>query len=289
MKVTFITNACCLYESQGFRLLADPWLSPSCFDGSWFHDPPLTKTTPTSYLDVDALYISHIHQDHCDPETLKHYRRDIPIITLRDKYSFCMKHLEKMGFTNVMGLEIEDGYHFAQRFNGPAVMSVHMFAPFTTHPFHASECELGNVVDSALLIKADGHSVLNCNDNTLTLEKARWFRETYGAPTLAQLNWNAAGPYPACFNNLSLEEKHAESKRISHQQLVHMAAVGRELGSKVVQPFAGAFRLGGSPEKEAMNAYNGTCSADEAGAYLEVSDIRSLVMTEGDEVDLGTL
>jgi len=56
-----------------------------------------------------------------------------------------------------------------------------------------------------------------------------------------------------------------------------------------VQPFAGAFRLGGTPEKEAMNAYNGTCSAEEAGAYLEAHDVEALVLHEGEAVDLGTL
>ncbi len=282
MKVTFISNAACLYESQGFRLLADPWLSESCFDGSWWHDPPLTKTTSTSYLDVDALYISHIHQDHCDPETLKHYRRDIPIITLKDKYSFCLKHLEKMGFTNVLGMYDRQPLDFDS-------VKLTMFAPFTSHPFHASECELGNVVDSALLIEADGQSVLNCNDNTLTVEKAKWFRETYGAPTLAQLNYNCAGPYPACFQNLTLAEKHSESRRLIDLNLQHVCDVAEALQAKAVQPFAGAFRLGGSPEKEAMNAYNGTCSAYEAGAELEAHGINTLVMAEGQEVDLGTL
>ncbi len=289
MKVTFISNACALYESQGFRMLADPWLSESAFDGSWWHDPPLQKTTPTSYLDVDALYISHIHQDHLDPETLKHYRRDIPIITLKDKYSFCLKHLEKMGFTRVIGLEDKGNFYWTGTRAPFIEMKLTMFAPFATHPFHASECELGNVVDSALLIEADGQSVLNCNDNTLTVEKAAWFRETYGAPTLAQLNYNCAGPYPACFNNLTLLEKHSESSRLIGLNLHHMVQVGRALGAKVMQPFAGAFRLGGSPEKEAMNAYNGTCSAEVAAEYLRAADVKALVLTEGQEVDLGTL
>ncbi len=281
MKVTFYTNACALYESQGFRLLADPWLSETAFDGSWLHDPPIS-TKPTDLLDVDALYISHIHGDHLDPETLKHYRRDIPIITLKDKYSFCLKHLEKMGFTKVIGLPDKGTF-------SSATFTLTMFAPFATHPYHASECELGNVVDSALFIEADGQSVLNCNDNTLTVEKAKWFRETYGSPTLAQLNYNCAGPYPACFQNLTLAEKHSESRRLIDLNLRHMRDVARALGAKVVQPFAGAFRLGGSPEKEAMNAYNGTCSAEEAAAYLTAHDIEALVLTEGEEVDLGTL
>ncbi len=286
MKVTFISNAAAIYESQGFRLLADPWLSESCFDKSWYHDPPLLKTTPTSYLDVDALYISHIHQDHCDVETLKHFRRDIPIVTLSDKYDFCAKHLHKMGFTNIHGLRDRD----AEQWKTPwTEMKLTMFAPFATHPFHASECELGNVVDSALLIEADGQSVLNCNDNTLTVEKAHWFRETYGAPTLAQLNYNCAGPYPACFNNLTLAEKRSESLRLIGVNLNHMKDTAIALGAKAVQPFAGAFRLGGSPDKEAMNAYNGTCRADEAGSFLAIHGVTSITLGEGDEVDLGTL
>ena len=35
---------------------------------------------------------------------------------------------------------------------------------------------------------------------------------------LAMLNYNAAGPYPSCFDNLSTEEKINENKRLSNRR-----------------------------------------------------------------------
>ncbi len=276
MKVTFISNACAIYESQGYRLLSDPWLSESCFDGSWFHNPPI-KSKPQDFLDVDALYISHIHPDHCDQETLKYFRRDIPILTLSDRYEFCAKHLRKMGFIRVNALA--DAQPMSA---GPFKFT--MFGPFTKHPFHASECELGNLVDSALLIEADGQKVLNCNDNTMSIDAAANFRRIYGRPNLAQLNSNAAGAYPACFSNLSHDEKLAERDKILDRQTSHMADVSKALEAKVVQPFAGQYKLGGG--REHLNQYLAVWDDMKIAEYIESRGVRSLVLREGQTFDL---
>lgn len=278
MKLRFITNACCIYEAVGFRLLADPWLVPGAF-GTWVHDPPIT-TKPEDVLDVDALYISHIHPDHCDAETLKHFRRDIPIITLKDNLSLCAKHLAKLGFTNVVALADRE-----QRGIGP--FRVTMFGPFTKHPFHADDCEIGNVVDSALRVEHDGYSVLNCNDNAMSLEAAFEFRREYGSPTVAQLNYNSAGPYPACFRNLSNDEKLAESNRLIERHLDHMMQVADALRADYVMPFAGAYKLGFGYEH--LNPYLGTVSAEYAAQRLRLKGFDVVELKENEVADLGKL
>ncbi len=157
-----------------------------------------------------------------------------------------------------------------------------MFGPFTKHPFH--DCEIGNVVDSALMVTADGKRILNTNDNTFSQESATWFRETYGQVDVAQLNWNNAGPYPACFENLTHAEKLAEAKRCVDRNLAHMLAVARILGAKHTMPFAGAYKLGFGLEH--LNQYLGICTAKEACSYLGANDVRPLYLEEGESVDL---
>ena len=139
MKLTNITNACCVYKADGFRLLADPWLSEDCFEGQWLHNPPL-KAKPKDFVGVDALYISHLHADHADPETLRHFRRDIPIVTLSDALSLCAKHLAKMGFTAITALKDQETATL-----GPFELT--MFGPFCKHPHHEADAELGNIID----------------------------------------------------------------------------------------------------------------------------------------------
>lgn len=275
MKLTFITNACCIVEAQGFRLLSDPWLVPGAF-GTWTHDPPL-RTRPEDVADVDALYISHVHPDHLCPATLASFRKDVPVVTLKDKLGITERKLGELGFTQVFALpERASAGRFPFRFT--------LFAPFTAHPFHGDDCELGNVLDSAMLIEADGQRILNTNDNTPDVEAAEWLRRDYGPFDVVQLNWNNAGPYPACFDNLSHDEKLSEASRILERNLAHMAAVAKVLGAKYTMPFAGQYKLGFGMEH--LNQYLGTCPAREACAYLENAGIRPLYLEEGQSLDL---
>lgn len=272
MILTFITNAAAIYEHAGFRLLSDPWLTEPAF-GSWVHDPPL-KTKPEDVLDVDALYISHLHQDHCDPETLKHFRRDIPIVCLKDR--FTPRHLERMGFTDICALP--DGVSMSLM-DTPGDFDVRILGPFAKHPHF--ECEIGNVIDSALLIEAGGVRVLNTNDNTPTVEKARWLRETYGPFDVVQLNFNNAGPFPACFPQL---DRKVEAAHCIQRNLLHMAALARELDAKWTMPFAGAYRL--SYGREHLNEFLGTTSAEHACEHLAAAGIKPLLLKEGECLDL---
>lgn len=277
MKLRHISNACCLYEAEGFRLLADPWLTEPIFDGSWYHDPPL-KTLPEDVADVDAVYISHIHEDHCDEATLRHLPRDTPIFVLRDKLMLCVRHLEKMGFTNVEACLDGGGYGF-----GPFRFGI--FGPWTKHPHH--DCDVGNVIDSAMLITYGDQSILNCNDNTMSLEAARRFRRRYGAPTVAQLNSNAAGCYPATFLNLTHDEKLAEKERIVRRQTDHMVEVAKALGARVVQPFAGAYRLGGKVAH--LNQYLAVWPPEKIAEYARERGVNAVALKENEVLDLDTL
>ena len=272
MKLTFYDNACCLYESESFRLLTDPWLSESCFENAWIHVNPL-KTKPQDLLDVDALYISHLHQDHLDPETLKYFRRDIPIVTLKDKFSLCARQLEKLGFSNVIAIPDKGVLHI-----GP--FDITFFAPFRQHPF--LNCQVGNVVDSAVIVEAGGVKVLNANDNTPDIDSARWLGETYGPFDVAQINFNNASEYPCCFMNLSYGEKLAESRKCIARNLAHMAEVGRLVKAKQVMPFAGSFKL--SEKWEHMNEYLGATTDKKAVAYLQEQGLRAFTLAEGESI-----
>ena len=49
--------------------------------GSFFHWPPL-KMGVSDIGKVDYVYISHIHEDHCSPGTIKHLNKDAEIIIM---------------------------------------------------------------------------------------------------------------------------------------------------------------------------------------------------------------
>lgn len=273
MRLTFIANACCIYESEGCRLLADPWLIDGAFYGSWFHYPPL-KTRPEHVANVDALYISHLHPDHLDRNTIKIFRKDIPVfIYAGAPYLRDILQSEPLSFQNVIEIEDKKSKSF-----GPFRLT--MYGPFVKHPFHDSE--LGNLIDSALVIEDKvGQTVLNTNDNTPSLQSAHELRQTHGRFDLAQLNYNCAGPYPSCFQ-YARWVKIEESERIIRRNIEHMKKIASILSPKRVMPFAGSFIIGG--KKADKNEYLGTVTCDEAGKHFE----NALFLNEGQTFDLET-
>lgn len=255
MKFTFIANACSIVESNDFRILTDPWLEDGVFEGSWCHFPPVRArfdTLPT----FQALYISHLHPDHFDSRFMNRVPRDTLIIALDHQPNFLLALLRSQGFSNIF--TIAEG---ETRRLGPFTLT--MYAPFTAHAFHSSV--LGNLIDSALLFEADGVSILNTNDNTPSVEKAVELAARHQV-TLALLNFNAAGPYPSCFDNLSEGEKLAEAARISQRNIDHAALVAQTLGARYVMPFAGEFVLGG--HQAGKNRFLGTLIAAKAAELL---------------------
>lgn len=239
MKITFISNACCVYEESGFRLLADPWLTPGAFCGSWFHYPPL-KTTFEDLKSVDAIYISHIHPDHFDEIFLSKMNKSLPILILKEPMNLLRRGLTRLGFNNI--IEVEDH----ERVNlGPFI--IYFYAPFVSDPF--SRCKIGNLIDSAIVVESreSKEVVFNANDNNPDETSAFELAKYHPRIDVAQIPYNAAGPYPHSFN-LSRTDKCEETSRILKRNMEHMRAIGEILKAKKVMPFAGAYAIGGKQQ-----------------------------------------
>ena len=72
--IRFLGQAGYLFESDGLRIAVDPYLSDSC----GISDPRLARRCPPPMapgeLETDIMIITHIHQDHLDPDTIGPYR-----------------------------------------------------------------------------------------------------------------------------------------------------------------------------------------------------------------------
>jgi UDP-MurNAc hydroxylase len=232
-------------------------------------------------LGVDAVYISHVHPDHYDPHFVSKLDRNKPIIVLDAGANFLPKLLERQGFTNLIKIRDQETKSL-----GPFQLTA--YAPFTGFLFH--ESEIGNVIDSAIVLDDGRRKVLNTNDNTPTAEVAAELRDRHGKFDLALLNYNAAGPYPACFDNLSLDEKKSEGQRLLRRNLDHMTQLVDVLRPSAVMPFAGSFVLCGHHWQKTF--YNGTTTWDAAAEHLSEHaprDVNIVVMNEGQTLDLDTM
>ena len=101
MKVKFISNACCIVETNtGTQILTDPWIENGVFEGSWCHFHKL-KTTINDLKNIDAIYLSHIHPDHYD-DRFFNFPKDIPIIVLDHGLNFLHRKLLDSGYKNLI-------------------------------------------------------------------------------------------------------------------------------------------------------------------------------------------
>ena len=78
MQISFIGHASILVESQGIRILSDPWWRGPCFGAQWWNYPA-PHVAPVEQK-IDYIYISHGHHDHFHPGTLKTLNQDAKVL-----------------------------------------------------------------------------------------------------------------------------------------------------------------------------------------------------------------
>ena len=280
MKLKFIANACCIVESKkGTKIVSDPWINDGVFDGSWCHFHEL-KTTWDDLQSVDAVYVSHVHPDHFDNRFFQ-FPKDTPMIVLDHGMNFLHKNLIAMGYTNLIKIKNYETLPFKD-------FKLSLFAPFAGNNFFEENTKIGNLIDSGIVYEADNQSIFNANDNNPNPESCRELKKRFGTFDLSLMNYNAAGPYPSCFNNLNDEEKVAEHSNNLQRNVDYLHENLKILNSKYFLPFAGAYVLGGKLAYK--NKYLGTMTWDKCIEMLNnkenIQGTEYIALNEGTTFDL---
>ena len=257
MNFKFIGNAGGIFTgSKGSKILCDPWIIDGVFEGSWYHYPPV-KTKLSDIQNVDAIYISHLHPDHFDERYLE-FSKDIPLIVLNEEPNFLKKKLIKMGYNNLIEIKNDETVKFNE-FNLTA------YKPFVKHQYE--ESILGDLIDSALVLNDNNITAINFNDNVPDVKACTFLREKFKQIDLVMVNYNSAGPYPSCFDNLNVKEKKKEHNRISMRNLEYLCNIMPALKPKSILTSMGSYILGG--KQSYKNEYLGTTTGDECAVYLK--------------------
>ena len=280
MKLKFIANACCIVESKkGTKIVSDPWINDGVFDGSWCHFHEL-KTTWDDLQSVDAVYVSHVHPDHFDNRFFQ-FPKDTPMIVLDHGMNFLHKNLIAMGYTNLIKIKNYETLPFKD-------FKLSLFAPFAGNNFFEENTKIGNLIDSGIVYEADNQSIFNANDNNPNPDSCRELKKRFGTFDLSMMNYNAAGPYPSCFNNLNEEEKAAEHSNNLQRNVDYLYENLKILNSKYFLPFAGAYVLGGKLAYK--NKYLGTMTWDKCIEMLNnkenIQGTEYIALNEGTTFDL---
>lgn len=144
-NVTFLSHASALVESSESKLLMDPWLIGSCYWRSWWNYPPVERDSVND-LQVDAIYITHVHWDHWHGPSLKKlFPKDTLIITHDEPNKRSVSDLKDIGFKNIKLLK-----HGETFILGDIKITPYQFGLFLN--------------DSALVIETPEVKLLNAND-----------------------------------------------------------------------------------------------------------------------------
>jgi UDP-MurNAc hydroxylase len=184
-------------EAAGRKILTDPWLTEGAYFGTWYHTHVLEDAgiTPATFpgRDADYLFLSHEHQDHMDPATLRTLRRDLPVLICRFPTPRFRRYVESMGFSDIRELESGVPVDLGDSLR----VTLYGSAEYTN--------------DSAILVEGEGVRVFNETDCKLGYEDLRRIGERgvdLGFYMFSGANW-----YPIMYEYPEPEKSHLVAKR----------------------------------------------------------------------------
>lgn len=272
-KIKLYRSATVGIISDEFKLLCDPWLTDGEYYGSWSHYPPFDLEKNIDEINsYDAIYISHIHPDHCSEETLKRISKNIPIYILSYHAKFLKLKIERLGFKVIEVLN-----HEKKKLSKNFILSIVAADdcdPELCYKFNGcadfNNKENTQQIDSISVINCNGKNILNINDCPYDLAKSvlKKIKKFYKIDFLL-VGYGGAGPYPQCFQNLDFEQKKAKALEKKENFLNMSLNYIREVNPNFYMPFAGTYVLTGKLSN--LQGLRGVPSLEEAYNYLEKS------------------
>lgn len=261
MKVTYFGHACIMLESNGKRILMDPWLNDPTYHGTWWHYPPL-KLGVKDVPKLDYLFISHEHPDHFDPPTLERLDKDVEILIAKFQRRRFVDRIRALGFKRIREIEWGGTYDAGG-------LWFQLIGP--DRPWD----------DCAILIRDGKTTVFNVNDCHLADATLKRIGDQYPVD-LAFLTFTGASQYPGCFefSEETKVERWRASKTSHLQEFVDWAKL---LKTKRAVPAAGNHALL-APTQLPLNTTNYVNTPGEAIDLLakQAPEIEGIQMNPGD-------
>jgi len=184
MEISYLNHASIIVKQDGVRLLIDPWLDGTAFEGGW----GLRYDNPEAMKQVEActhLWVSHFHQDHFHRPTLQKILAIHPNIIFlgNNSYNFQLDEAaKKLGFKNVFSVFERKPIDLSDDFR------------ITRYPTRG--------IDNMLLIKTNGITILNYNDCRIPPLSQKLLKKKFGKIDILLSNFNHAGklllyPFPS--------------------------------------------------------------------------------------------
>ncbi|MEO5772695.1 MAG: MBL fold metallo-hydrolase [Sphingomicrobium sp.] len=213
----YVGHATVLARLSGKLILIDPVLDRPLFLDSWLFFPPLALSD--RLFEVDAVMISHCHEDHYDPNFLRRLKPGTPIyITegctgldlIDDDQSFNTRRLKRDAFSQIFD-------------------DVQAYAIPSDH----------NSFDSSFIVKGNSFSLFQGNDNFVSREVMERAASASGPVDHAYIPYSYVWWYPFCLTSMSEAERKVEADRLTGRNMDIGRMMAEVLNAKHVIPSAG--------------------------------------------------
>ncbi len=204
-----ITNATTIINDD---LIIDPWIYGNVYYDAWspYPDPKYPKK---KLKNIKYCFISHIHPDHWDLETIKIFDKNVKFFIPDIVYNRLIeRNLRKLGFKNFNYLKLGKFNKISKKYRFGVVPALNQDGQEKVR-----RVEKNNPpgIDCGLIVQTldDKKSHLILTDNTpynLKIYK-KYFSKT--KITSCFFPYNGICDYPLCYDNLSLNEKKRLSKK----------------------------------------------------------------------------
>lgn len=272
MKIKLFRSATIGVHFNNFKILQDPWLVDGEYYGSWSHYPHFNiKLNINEINSYNAIFISHIHPDHCSEKTLSYINKNIPIYIAKFHAKFLKIKLERLGFKvceidNGVRTRISDKIHIN-------IYAADDCDPLLCYKFTGcSKLSIKNEsqqIDSLCVID-DGKNVLvNLNDCPYELSKnlTKKILSYYNKVDILLTSYCGAGPFPQCFDNLNYNQKIIEGEKKKLFFLNQGLSYIKDFNPRFYLPFAGTYSLTG--KISSLHDLRGVPLIDEAYNFFE--------------------
>ncbi|HEY2592761.1 MAG TPA: MBL fold metallo-hydrolase, partial [Chloroflexota bacterium] len=232
MRVDFVGHATLLIRQGDLALLSDPWWSGPAYRNQWY---PYPIPVPERYelARIDAVYVSHSHEDHLHAPTLREFLKLAPdaeaIIPLRPDTQM-RDYLRRIGFRRIR--EVASGTPFTLR-KGRTSMQLTL---------------LTHVDDSLLAVQAGGETLLNLNDalhssrREMIVEYCRILRGRFPKVDYLFCGFGGASYFPNCVHVAGKDDV-AVARARERWFLQNFGLIARLVEPRLAFPFAAHFVL----------------------------------------------
>lgn len=271
MKLKFIASSTTIISHKNTKILTDPWIIGKPFFGSWAHYPPV-ENKPQELDDVNYIYISHVHADHADEETLRSINNKIPILIYDFDSPGLKNRLESYGKT-VISLKHGEEFHCGDGLTIKIYIADDCNPEICYRHFGCGKMETkfrSSTIDTLAVFHNGTETILNTNDCPYSLAKETIKRILKIHPVIDLLltSYSGAGAYPQCYEHYSDEEKlnlHGDMYR--KLNLDNGAAFIEATNPISFMPFAGTYTLAGKASR--LEKFKGVHTLEYALKYYK--------------------